>query len=142
MKRMDPYDQCILIEKVFGQENKWTDAVKLASVNAKDKDPVSASNVAWLIYYGYVPRIGDHTYQQGKLELPKTWTKGDFYQETRHWESLGLSGYNAYHVYCSLRGDNLEHDLPSWEATAQLLRLIKKPKTTQRILDLMFKITT
>jgi hypothetical protein len=105
---------------------------------------VSVRNVAWLIYNGYVPRIGDHTYQQGRLELPKTWTKGDFIQATRHWESLGfnLSGYNAHHDYCLLRGDNLEHDLPSWEATAQLVRLIKKPKTTQRILDLMFKITT
>ena len=63
--------------------------MKLASVAAKDKDPVSASNVAWLIYNGYIPRrIRDHSYKQGRLELPKTWTKGDFYQATRHWEDL------------------------------------------------------
>ena len=53
-----------------------------------------------------------------------------------------MTGYNARHTYCSLRGDDLEHDLPSWEATAKLLKLIKKPKTTQQIIDLMFKVTT
>ena len=52
---MDPYYQRIPIEKVLGQEKKWTDAVKLASVNVKDRDPLSASNVAWLIYNGCVP---------------------------------------------------------------------------------------
>ena len=57
MTLMDPYDQSIPIEKVLGQEKKWMDAVKLASVAVKDKDPVSTSNVAWLIYNGYVPRI-------------------------------------------------------------------------------------
>ena len=92
---MDPYDKSIPIEKVLGQEKKWTDAVKLASVTVKDKDPVSASNAAWLIYNGYVPRIRDHSYQQRRLELPQTWSEGDFYQATKHWESLGLSGYNA-----------------------------------------------
>ena len=56
-----------------------------------------------------------------------------------------MSWYNARYTYCSLRGDrggDLEHDLPSWEATVQLLKLIKKPKTTQLIIDLIFKVTT
>ena len=53
--QMDPYNQSIPIEKVLAQEKKWTDAVKLASVNVKDRDPLSASNVAWLIYNGCVP---------------------------------------------------------------------------------------
>ena len=55
---------------------------------------------------------------------------------------FGLTGYDTLHTYCLLRGDDLEHDLPSWDATAQLLKLIKKPKTTQLIIDLMFKVTT
>ena len=135
MTLMDPYDQSIPIEKILGQEKKWIYALNLVSVNVQDRAPVSASNVAWLIYNGHVPKIGNHTYQQGRLELSKTWSMGDFYQATKHWESLGLSGYNAQYDYCSLRGDDLEHDLSSWEATAQLLKLIKKPKTTQRILD-------
>ena len=108
----------------------------------KDKDPVSASCVAWVISNGYVPRINDHGYQGGRLKLPDTWEKGDFYQATKHWEALGLSGYNAQYTYCSLRGDDLERDLPSWEATTQLLSLTSKPKKTKRILELMFKITT
>ena len=112
MMPLDQYDQSIPIEKILGQEKKWMDVVNLVSVNVKDRDPVSARNVAWLIYNGYVPRIGDHIYQQGRLELPTTWTRGDFYHETKHWEGLGLSGYNAYPVCCSLRGDDLEHDLP------------------------------
>ena len=105
--QMDPYDQSIPIEKVLGQEKKWTDAVKLATVVIQDRDPVSASSIVWLIYNGYVPMIRDHSYQQGRFALPTTWAKGDFYQATRHWESLGLSGYNAQYDYCSLRGDNL-----------------------------------
>ena len=91
---MDPYNQNIPIEKVLGEEKKWMDAVKLSSVNVKDRDPESASNAAWLIFNGYVPRIENHVYQLGRLELPNTWTKGDFYQATRHWESLGL--YDEY----------------------------------------------
>ena len=31
---------------------------------------------------------------------------------------MGLTGYNALYDDCSLRGDNLEYDLPSWKATA------------------------
>ena len=69
---MDPYDQSISIEQVLGQEKKWVDAVKLASVAIKDKDPVSASDVVWLIHNGYLPRITDHKYQLGRLELPQT----------------------------------------------------------------------
>ena len=133
---MDSYDQSIPIEQVL--EKKWMDAVKLASVAIKDKDPVSASDVAWLIHNGYIPRIRDHNYQQGRLELPQTWSKGDVYQATNHWDNLGMSGYNAQYTYYSLKGDDLEHDLPSWVATAQFLKLIKKPETTQRIIDLMF----
>ena len=55
---------------------------------------------------------------------------------------LGLLWYNARYTYCSLRGGNLEEDLPSWEATTQLLNLVTKPKTIKMLLELMFKITT
>ena len=130
------------MDKILTQEKKLIDAVNTASVNVRDKDPVSASCVAWVISNGYVPRISDHECQGGRLMLLDTWEKGNFYQATKHWELLGLSGYNARKHYCSLRGDDLEYDLPSWEATTQLLNLIKKPKTTKRLLELMFKITT
>ena len=139
---IDPYDTKISIDKVLIQEKKWLDAINTASVTVKDKDPVSASCVAWVISNGYVPRISDHGYQGVRLTLPDTWKKGDFYQATKLWEALGLSGYNAQYTYCSLKGDDLERDLSSWEATTQLLSLTSKPKTTKRILELMFKITT
>ena len=125
---MDPYDPRVTIDKVLVQEKKWLDAMNTSSIALKDRDPVSASCVVWMISNGYVPRIGDHQSQGGILKLPDTWGKGDFYQATKHWEVMGLSGYNAQYMYCSLRGDNLEHDLPSWEATTQLLRLTKKPR--------------
>ena len=139
---MDPYDSRTSIDEVLAQEKKWYDAINTASVTMKDKDPVSASCVVWVISNGYVPRINDHESQGGIFKLPATWDRGDFYQETKHWETLGLYGYNNRHTYCSLRGDDLEYDLPSWEATTQLLRLTRKPKTLGRILELMFKITT
>ena len=41
-----------------------------------------------------------------------------------------------------MRGDDLEDDLSSWEATDQLVRLTKKPKTNNRFLDLIFKTFT
>ena len=71
---MDPYDPSIQIEKILGQEKKWKDAVNLVSVNVIDKDPVSASSVVWLIYNGYVPRMHNHKYQNGRMELLVTWT--------------------------------------------------------------------
>ena len=80
---MDPYDTKISIDKVLTQEKKWIDAVNTASVNVKDRDPVSASCIAWMISNGYVPRIGDHGCQGGRLTLPATWDRGDFYQATR-----------------------------------------------------------
>ena len=60
------------------------------------------------------------------------------------WDYRGTTVLQRQYTYCSLRGDDLERDLPSWEATAQLLSLTvtSKPKTTKRILELMFKITT
>ena len=85
---MDPYDTRISIDKVLLQEKKWLDAINTASVTVKDKDPVSASCVAWVISNGYVPRMNDHEYQGGRLKLPDTWEKGDFYQATKHWEAL------------------------------------------------------
>ena len=118
---MDLYYTRISIDKVLIQEKRWLDAINTASVTVTDKDPVSASCVAWVISNGYVPRISDHECQGGRLKVPDTWEKGDFYQATKHWEALGLSGYNARYHYCSLRGDDLEYDLPSWEATTQLL---------------------
>ena len=50
---MDPLDQRIPIEQVLEQEKKWVDAVKLASVTPKDRDPVFANNVVWWIHNGY-----------------------------------------------------------------------------------------
>ena len=46
---MDPYDSRISIDKVLGHEKKWFDAITTASVTMKDKDPVSASCVVWMI---------------------------------------------------------------------------------------------
>ena len=42
---MDPLDQRIAIEQVLGQEKKWADAVKLASVTPKERNPVFANKV-------------------------------------------------------------------------------------------------
>ena len=57
---MDPYDTRVAIDKILVQEKKWLDAMNTSSIAGKDKDPVSASCVVWLISNGYVPRIGDH----------------------------------------------------------------------------------
>ena len=67
------------IEKILGQEKKWKDAISLVSVHVRDKDPVSASSVVWMIYNGYVPKKDNYTYKNGRMELPDKWTKGDFY---------------------------------------------------------------
>ena len=75
---MDQYDTRISIDKVLLQEKKWLDAINTASVTVKDKDPVSARIVAWVISNGYVPRISDHECQGGRLKLPDTWEKGYF----------------------------------------------------------------
>ena len=139
---MDPLDQLIPIEQVLGQEMKWLDVVRIASVTPKNRDPEFASSVVWLIHNGYIPRMSDHQYHRGNLVLPTSWVKGDFYQSTDYWEHLGLSGYEARYDYCSLRGDDLDQDLPSWQATTQLLGMIKKPKTTLLIVDLVFKLTS
>ena len=67
---MGPYDTKISIDKVLLQEKKWLDAINTASVTVKDKDPVSASCVAWVISNGYVPRISDHECQKEDLSSP------------------------------------------------------------------------
>ena len=72
---MDPLDQRIPIEQVLGQEKKWLDAVKLASVIQKDRDPVFANNVVWLIHNGYIPRMSDQQYQLGSRVLPPGWQR-------------------------------------------------------------------
>ena len=95
MTLMNPLDQSIPIEKILGQEKKWKDAISLVSVHVRDKDPVSASSVVWMIYNGYIPRKDAYSYKNSRMELPDTWTKGEFYQATRHWGYLGLSGYNT-----------------------------------------------
>ena len=133
---MDPLDQRNTIEQLLEQEKKCLDVVRIASVTPKDKDPVFATSVAWLIHNGYIPRMSDH--QRGKLVLPVHWVQGYLYQSTDYCEYLGLSGYDARHDYCSLRGDDLDQDLPSWEAKTELLGM--KPKTIQRIVGLVFKL--
>ena len=82
---MDPYDPRLTIDEVLRHEKKWFDAMNTSSVTLKDKDPVSASCVVWLISNGYVPRISDHESQGGILKLPASWEKGDFYQATKYW---------------------------------------------------------
>ena len=95
---MDPYDTRITIDKVLVQKKKWLDAMNTSSIALKDRDPVSASCVVWVVSNGYVPRISDHQSQGGILKLPDTWKRGDFYQGTKHWEAMGLYGYNARDV--------------------------------------------
>ena len=79
---MDPFDQRIPIEQVLGQEKKWLDVVKIASVPQKDRNHLFATNVVWLIHNGYIPSMSDHQCQRGKLQvvLPQGWAKGNFYQ--------------------------------------------------------------
>ena len=98
---MDPLDQSILIEKILGQEKKWKDAISLVSVHVLDKESLSASSVLWMIYNGYIPNKDDNSYKNRRMELLDKWTKGDFYQATRHWEYLGLPGYNTDYDFCS-----------------------------------------
>ena len=64
---MDPFDQRIPIEQVLGQEKKWLDVMRVASVAPKDKDPVFATSVVWLIHNGYIPRMSDRQYHWGNL---------------------------------------------------------------------------
>ena len=89
---------------------------------------------------GYIPKIRDHRYHLGKLVLPATWRSGDFYQGTQHWVEMGLIGYDARHTYCSMRGDDLADDLPSWEATTELM--LTRTTTLHRIIDLIIKLTS
>ena len=113
--------------------------LRVACVTLKNKDPVFATSVVWLIGNGYIPKLTDHQYHWGKLVLPMLWTKGDFYQATEYWEAMGLSGYDARHEYCALQGDDLDQDPPSWEATTELMTM--RTKTLHRIIDLIFKLT-
>ena len=55
---------------------------------------------------------------------------------------MGLIGYEALHTYCAMRlgGDDLSDDPLSWEATSKLMTMGKK--TLQRIIDLIFKLTS
>ena len=52
---------------------------------------------------------------------------------------MGLIGYDARHLYCSMRGDDLADDLPSWEATTDLMMMRTRP--LQCIINLIFKLT-
>ena len=63
--QIDPLDQRNTIEKLLEQEKKWLDVSRIASVTPKDKDPVFATSVVWLIYNGYIPRMSDHRYHLG-----------------------------------------------------------------------------
>ena len=81
---MDPLDQRIPVEQVLGREKTWMDVVKIARVTQKDRNPVFATNVVWLIHNGYIPRMSDHQYQRGNLVLPTGWAKGGSYQSTDH----------------------------------------------------------
>ena len=107
---MAPLGQRIPIEQVLGQEKKWLDVVRVASVTPKDKDPVFATSTVWLIHNRHIPRMSDHQYHWGNLVLPVHWVKGYFYQSTDYWEYLGLSGYEARYDYC--RGKETYQTIP------------------------------
>ena len=66
---MDPLDPRVNIEQLLEQERKWMDGVKIACVIPKERDPVFATSVVWLIGQGYIPEISDHQYQNGELVL-------------------------------------------------------------------------
>ena len=106
-------DQENTIEHLLGQEKTWLDVLRVACVTPKNKDPVFATSVVWLIENGYIPKMADHRYHRGKLALPVTWRKGDYYQATDHWEAMGLTGYDNSYEYCSLGGVDLDQDLSS-----------------------------
>ena len=54
-----------------------------------------------LLYPSAVYCLRPNTYKNGRMELPDKWTNGVFYQATRHWEYLGLPGYNTDYDFCS-----------------------------------------
>ena len=106
---MDLLDSRTNIKLVLEQEKKWMDSLKIACVTPKGRDPAFVTSVAWLIRHGYIPEIGDHQYHNDELVLVN-WIKGDSYRETHHWEALGLTDYEARHIYCSMRGEDLSND--------------------------------
>ena len=134
----DLLDQRNSIETLLEPEKKLLDVLRVACVTPKNKDPVFATSAVCLIGHGYIPQMRDHGYHRGKLVLPVTWVKGDFYQANEYWEAIVLTSYDARHEYCSLRGDDLDQDLPSWEATTELMTM--RTKTLHRIFDLILKL--
>ena len=90
---MDPLDQRKTIEQLLEQERKWMDILRVVCVTPKNKDPVFAISVVWLIGNGCIPKMTDHQYHWGKLVLPVTWVKGHYYQATEYREVMGLTGY-------------------------------------------------
>ena len=54
-----------------GKQKKWMGSLKIACITPKGKDPVFATNVAWLIGQGYIPELEDHRYYQGEPALVK-----------------------------------------------------------------------
>ena len=64
---MDPLDPRNNIELVLEQEREMMDSLKIACVTPKEKDPVFATSVVWLIRQGYIPEIGNHHYHNSEL---------------------------------------------------------------------------
>jgi hypothetical protein len=124
----------MMMEIVIEQERKLRDTLRVASVTLKGRDPISATSGVWLVETGYIPMYEDHIFHDCELVLPD-WNMGWFYH---HWEQLGLEGYQSRHRYCSIRGDDIQHDPVAWEATHKLMLL--KTKTLHRIIDLIFKL--
>jgi hypothetical protein len=102
------------------------------------RDPISATSEAWLTQNGYIPEFSDHVYHEGELAL-QDWNMGCFYIQTYHWEQLGLEGYQSQHRYCSMRGDDIQNDPVTWEATNNQMRL--KTIALHWIIELIFKLT-
>ncbi len=106
---IDPLDSRIKIHRIIDQERKLMDALGVASVPIKGKDPISVTSVVCLLGGGHIPQYEDHKYKAGHMIL-ENWTMGDFYCSTHHWEQLGLDGYETRHKYSSLRGNDIERD--------------------------------
>ncbi len=134
---MGPLNSKISLEMVIEQVRKLRDTLRVESVTVKGKDAISATCVVWLTENGWTPEFRDHVYHEGELVLPD-WNMGCFYRQTYRCEQLGLEGYQFQYRYCSLRGEDIQNDPVSWEATNNFMKL--KTKTLHRIIDLIFNL--
>ena len=55
---------------------------------------------------------------------------------TRHWRLYELDGYVGEYDYCSLRGEDIEHNLYAHESTYEILTIPRK--TVDKIINMIF----